>query len=56
MLVEAPASRKPLLGRTQYLLGAVVLTLKPTRESDGLLSFIDVVTTSVKGPEKTQQI
>lgn len=40
----------PLLGRTQYLRGAVVFTLKHTFLSVGLPSFRLVVTTSVKGP------
>jgi hypothetical protein len=49
-LMEAPASMIPLLGRTQYLRGAVVVTLKHTFRSVGLPSFRLVVTTSVKGP------
>lgn len=49
-LREAPASMTPLLGRTQYLRGAVVFTLKHTFRSVGLPSFRLVVTTSVKGP------
>lgn len=40
----------PLFGRTQYLRGAVVLTLKHTFLSVGLVSFKLAVTTSVKGP------
>lgn len=40
----------PLFGRTQYLRGAVVLTLKQTFLSVGLVSFRVAVTTSVKGP------
>lgn len=49
-LTEAPASMIPLLGRTQYLRGAVVFTLKHTFRSVGFPSFKLVVTTSVKGP------
>lgn len=45
----------PLFGRTQYLRGAVVLTLKQTFLSVGLLSFRVAVTTSVNGPEKQKQ-
>lgn len=41
----------PLFGRTQYLRGAVVLTLKHTFLSVGLVSFRVAVTTSVNGPE-----
>ena len=33
-----PGSTTPLLGRTQYFLGLVVLTLKATRSPVGLLS------------------
>jgi hypothetical protein len=40
----------PLFGRTQYFLGAVVLTLKHTFWSVGLWSFIVDETTSVNGP------
>lgn len=40
----------PLFGRTQYLRGAVVLTLKQTFLSVGLVSFSVAVTTSVNGP------
>jgi len=43
-------SKNPLFGRTQYLLGAVVLTLKQTRLSDGFFSFSWDVTTSLNGP------
>ena len=50
-LTEAPASMMPLFGRTQYLRGAVVLTLKHTFLSVGLVSFRVAVTTSVNGPE-----
>lgn len=46
----APASMTPLFGRTQYLRGAVVLTLKHTLLSEGFFSLRLVVTTSVKGP------
>lgn len=49
-LIDVPASIIPLLGLTQYLRGAVVLTLKHTFLSVGLPSFRFVVTTSVKGP------
>lgn len=49
--MEVPASMMPLLGRTQYLRGAVVLTLKHTFLSVGLVSFRVAVTTSLKGPE-----
>lgn len=51
-LMEVPASIMPLFGRTQYLRGAVVLTLKHTFLSVGLVSFRYAVTTSVKGPGK----
>lgn len=40
----------PLFGRTQYLFGAVVFTLKHTFLSVGFLSLSSAVTTSVKGP------
>lgn len=50
--MEVPASIMPLFGRTQYLRGAVVLTLKHTFLSVGLVSFRYAVTTSVKGPGK----
>lgn len=50
MLTAAPASMTPLFGRTQYLRGAVVFTLKHTFLSEGFFSFRLVVTTSVKGP------
>lgn len=46
----APASMTPLFGRTQYLRGAVVFTLKHTLLSEGFFSLRFVVTTSVKGP------
>ena len=45
-------SINPLFGRTQYLLGAVVFTLKQTLRSEGLLKNKCVVTTSLNGPEK----
>lgn len=48
--MEFPASMTPLFGRTQYLRGAVVLTLKHTFLSVGLVSFRVAVTTSVNGP------
>ena len=41
----------PLLGLTQYCLGAVVFTLNPTLSFDGLRSVSLVVTTSVNGPK-----
>lgn len=50
--MEVPASMMPLFGRTQYLRGAVVLTLKHTFLSVGLVSFRVAVTTSVNGPEE----
>lgn len=50
MLTLAPASMTPLFGRTQYLRGAVVFTLKHTLLSEGFFSLRLVVTTSVKGP------
>lgn len=50
--MDVPASMTPLLGRTQYLRGAVVLTLKHTFLSVGLVSFRFAVTTSVNGPEE----
>lgn len=50
-LMEVPASMTPLFGRTQYLRGAVVLTLKHTFLSVGLVSFKVAVMTSVNGPE-----
>lgn len=45
----------PLFGRTQYLLGAVVFTLKHIFLSDGFFSLRLVVTTSVKGPEEQRK-
>lgn len=45
----------PLFGRTQYLRGAVVFTLKHRFLSVGLVSFRVAVTTSVNGPEDTQE-
>lgn len=51
MMSVAPGSMMPLLGRTQYLRGAVVLTLKHTFLSDGFFSLRLAVTTSVNGPE-----
>lgn len=45
----------PLFGRTQYLRGAVVLTLKHTFLSVGLVSFRVAVTTSVNGPEDEKE-
>lgn len=50
--MEVPGSMIPLLGRTQYLRGAVVLTLKHTFLSVGFVSFRVAVTTSVNGPEE----
>lgn len=52
MLTLDPGSITPLFGRTQYLRGAVVFTLKHTLLSEGFLSLRFVVTTSVKGPGK----
>lgn len=52
MLMLDPGSITPLFGRTQYLRGAVVFTLKHTLLSEGFLSLRLVVTTSVKGPGK----
>lgn len=46
----------PLLGRTQYRLGAVVLTLKQILRSFGLLNFRCDVTTSVNGPNKWKNV
>lgn len=46
----------PLLGRTQYRFGAVVLTLKHILRSFGLLNFRCEVTTSVNGPEKLIEV
>lgn len=48
--MDVPASMTPLFGRTQYLRGAVVLTLKHTFLSVGFVSFRLAVTTSVNGP------
>lgn len=53
--MEVPASMMPLFGRTQYLRGAVVLTLKHTFLSVGLVSFRVAVTTSVNGPEDEKE-
>ncbi len=50
-MTDAPASMTPLFGRTQYLRGAVVFTLKHTLLSEGFFSLRLVVTTSVKGPD-----
>lgn len=50
IMTVAPASITPLFGRTQYLRGAVVFTLKHTLLSEGFFSLRFVVTTSVKGP------
>lgn len=50
-MTVAPASITPLFGRTQYLRGAVVFTLKHTFLSEGFFSLRLVVTTSVKGPD-----
>lgn len=52
MMTLDPGSMTPLFGRTQYLRGAVVFTLKHTLLSEGFLSLRLVVTTSVKGPGK----
>lgn len=45
----------PLFGLTQYCLGAVVLTLKPTGVLVGFLRVSLVVTTSLNGPAKKGQ-
>lgn len=50
IMTVAPGSMTPLFGRTQYLRGAVVFTLKHTLLSEGFFSLRLVVTTSVKGP------
>lgn len=50
-MTVAPASITPLFGRTQYLRGAVVFTLKHTFLSEGFFSLRLMVTTSVKGPD-----
>ena len=42
----------PLLGLTQYCLGAVVFTLKMTVLFVGFFSFNSDVTTSEKGPRE----
>lgn len=55
MVSVDPGSMIPLLGRTQYLRGAVVFTLKHTFLSEGFFSFRLAVTTSVKGPEKKRR-
>ncbi len=44
----------PLLGRTQYCLGAVVLTLNITVSLVGLDNLRVAVTTSVNGPATTE--
>lgn len=51
--MEVPASMIPLFGRTQYLRGAVVFTLKHTFLSVGFESLRFAVTTSENGPAKT---
>lgn len=56
MLTLAPASMTPLFGRTQYLRGAVVFTLKHTLLSEGFFNLRLVVTTSVKGPSERVKI
>ena len=45
----------PLFGRTQYCLGAVVFTLKPTFSFVGLVNLRDVVTTSLNGPKREEE-
>lgn len=50
--VDSPAASRPELGRTQYLLGAVVLILNKTFFSDGLVSFRKLVTGWLNGPVK----
>ena len=42
----------PELGLTQYRFGAVVLILKQTLRSDGLVRRIDDETWQVNGPER----
>lgn len=51
-MTVAPASIAPLFGRTQYLRGAVVFTLKHTFLSEGFFSLRLMVTTTVKGPDR----
>ena len=51
-VVVCPGSIIPLFGRTQYLFGAVVFTLKHTFPLDGFVSLNSDVTTSVNGPIK----
>ena len=48
--VCSSGSSNPLLGRTQYLFGAVVLTLNSTLLSDGLNNVKSAFETAVKGP------
>ena len=55
IMTVAPASIAPLFGRTQYLRGAVVFTLKHTFLSEGFFSLRLVMTTSVKGPDGHRQ-
>ena len=50
MLVSSCGWSIPLFGRTQYCLGAVVLTLKMTVSFVGLANLRLAVTTSVNGP------
>lgn len=56
MTTVAPGSMTPLFGRTQYLRGAVVFTLKHTLLSEGFFSLRFVVTTSVKGPGEDKPV
>lgn len=46
----------PELGRTQYFFGAVVLILKSTFLSDGLVNFIYDVIGTLKGPETKSKL
>ncbi len=50
IIVSSCGFSKPLLGRTQYCLGAVVLTLNITVSFVGLANLRSAVTTSLNGP------
>ena len=52
MVTELLASKTPVVGFTQYFLGAVVFTLKHTRFSVLLDITIVAVDGSLKGPAK----
>lgn len=56
MVTVALGSMTPLFGRTQYLRGAVVFTLKHTLLSEGFFNLRFVVTTSVKGPVAQRRV